>query len=501
MAKKFNILIIGGGPTGLVLANLLGRYDIDVLLIEAQPAVYPIPRATHIDEETLRNFQLTGLLPLFQNHIAPFGAGTVATEKGKVIFAEQMIQEAGMHHFKGSFFFHQPAFENILWDGLQRYPSIEVLRGYEAVEIHQLPHEIAVTAINRDTKETKRCSGQWLAGCDGGRSMVREAAGIGMTALEPARDWVIVDSLLKDAGDAILLPPGFRYLLGKSRLTIYAHGIGLNRRWEFQLHKGETMPDDDTIKAWVSRYMALEKIDITRIAKYAHHALLADTWKQQRILLAGDAAHMMPPSAGQGLCSGIRDAVNLAWKLAAVVQGHAPASLLDTYEQERKPHLHSILRRTLFFSRTLQGDTYWQRLWRHISIRCIETLTPLKNYLRKKYNTPPALKEGFLCTGTLLAGMHLPQFLPANGQLTDKLAEGRFMLVCRPGMLTGEQRARLHVLVIIDTIPFIQWLDEHHIDFALVRPDKIIYGTGKAAAWEDMLKKLRAAVNPELPKM
>jgi 3-(3-hydroxy-phenyl)propionate hydroxylase len=487
MAEKIDVIIIGGGPTGLLLANLLGQKGIATLLVESQHTVYPIPRATHIDEETIRNFQLTGLWPILEKYTTAFGFANIVNEHDKIIFTENMVDEASVHHFTGSRFFDQPSLENVLWQGLKRFACVQSLCGYEAIEITQNENDVCVIAENKLTKEIHKYTASYLVGGDGGKSFVREKMNISMAALEPARDWIIVDTILKNEKDAALLPQQFRYILKNERLQIFAYGFGNNRRWEFQLNKGEATLSDDLVKNWVYDYIAADKIEITRIAKYAHHSLVANNWMLQKVLLAGDAAHMMPPSAGQGLCSGIRDAVNLAWKLDAVIKKISPHLLLNTYEQERKPHLIKILKRTLFISNRLNADNAFQKKWRTISLRAIEKTPALKNYLRKKYTTTVAIKEGFIYCKDKLTGTHLPQFLLSNRLYTDDIIGYQFTLICNVGLLNYTDIVALRetgIMLLQEKIdasinPFFTWLKKNDIDFALVRPDKIIFGTGK----------------------
>ena len=500
---KYHIIIIGAGPTGLVLANLLAPTGLSIALIEKETEVFPIPRATHIDEETLRNFQHTGLMALLEKHTIPFGSMEMTNANGDVLFKEEIKQDASEHYYKGSRFFDQPAFEKILRDGLTRFPNITFLTGFEAQTITQSNNEVSATIINKLTNETIALQTAYLVGCDGGRSVVRTALAIQMMELEPARDWIIVDSLLKDKKDADLLPDKFKYIFEKERLTIYAHGIGINRRWEFQLKINENMPDDAVIKSWVSKYIALDKIEITRIAKYAHNALVAEQWHNNRIFLAGDAAHMMPPSAGQGLCSGVRDAINLAWKLETVLTNKASINLLNTYEEERKPHLSQLLKRTLFIGSKLHGDTAFQRLRRSIEVRAIQRITPLKNYLKKTYNTPPVLKNGFLSNSSKLAGSYLPQLKINTTLLSDDIIGYRFAFIALAETFSATQLESIkaksmlivHEEINIEQTAFKNWLENNKVDFAIIRPDKIIFGAGKATELEKVLDEFESKIN------
>ncbi|HRG90593.1 MAG TPA: FAD-dependent monooxygenase, partial [Chitinophagales bacterium] len=370
-------------------------------------------------------------------------------------------------------------------NGLKRYSNVTALYGTEATGIQQTDNEVILT-----TATGVQIKALWAVGCDGGRSVVRTALQTAMEAIEPAREWVIVDTLLNNPADTNLLPDHFRYILRNDRVTLFAYGIGLNNRWEFQLGVNEPMPDEQTILKWIEEYIPLHKIKITRIARYAHNSLIAQQWKNGRILLAGDAAHMMPPFAGQGMCAGVRDAVNLAWKLDAVIKGRSAETLLDTYEQERKPHLHRIFGRTLFLSGMLRADNALNRLIRNAKLILVEKIPALKNYLKHKYNIPTQLEKGNLYS-CHLAGYHLPQVTIAEqALLSDELTGYRNTLVAVPGALDAGKlkAAEQKQMVIVNNAPGLsQWLTGKGVDFAIVRPDKIIFGAGKADTFYNVL--------------
>ena len=185
----------------MVLGNLLGNSALRIAVIEKQSEVYPIPRATHLDEETLRNFQLTGLMPQLEKHTCLFGKMEVCNENGERLFEEEIIQHGAEHGYAGSRFFDQPAFERILRDGLNRFKNITLFSGYEGTGISQNENEVSVQIRNLSNNEELTLNGKYAVGCDGGRSMVRTSLNIEMTALESAREWVIVDSILKDENE------------------------------------------------------------------------------------------------------------------------------------------------------------------------------------------------------------------------------------------------------------------------------------------------------------
>ncbi|MFN0203856.1 MAG: FAD-dependent monooxygenase [Bacteroidia bacterium] len=497
MEYKKRVIISGGGPTGLVLANLLGKLGVRTLIIEKEASVFSIPRATHLDEETLRNFQLTGLIPELIKHTVPVGVMQIVSESGEIMLEEKVMQPNSVHNYAGSRFFDQPAFEQILWEGLSHFPHVEIWRGFETIQVSQNIDNVSVTIQNTTTKEEIKLGGEWLVACDGGRSFVRTFLDIQMEAFDERKDWIIVDTLLKKEEDAHLLPSCFSYFLKKPRLHLFAYGIGKNNRWEFPLHKEEEMPKEELIKSWVADYIPLEKIEFTRIAKYSHNTLVSEKWRDGRIFLAGDAAHLMPPFAGQGLCSGVRDAVNLAWKLNQVLEGKSPA-LLDTYTLERKPHLLQIFKRTLFLSHNLHVEGFLKTLKREILIKTVSFFSSIKDLISEKINIPDKISDGFLYEKSVLAGEHLPQFTVFNEQLTDDIIGYQFALIARTNTFTESQIMTLkdkNVFILseeidIETTPFPNWLAEKQTDFVIVRPDKIIFGAGKKVDFEKIVAAL-----------
>lgn len=502
----YDVVILGCGPTGVVLANLLGELGCRVAVLEREPEVHPIPRATHVDEETLRNFQATGLMPALLGHTTLVGKIEVVDEDGSVLLADEVGDPAASHGYTGSRFFDQPAFERILREGLRRFPTVRLELGAEVVGIAELGDGVTVTA-RRGDGEAMVLRAAWVVGCDGGRSVTRAAIGAEMESLAPRKHWLIVDTLLNDTADAARLPDRFRYLLERERLTLYAHGIGRNRRWEFQLGDDEATPDEATVRGWIGRFIEPERLTITRIAKYAHNSLLAARWRAGRILIAGDAAHMMPPTAGQGMCAGIRDAINLAWKLHAVVSGRAAPGLLDSYERERRPHVHEVLAGTLFMSERLQASTGLQRWRRRNELRLVGSLPPVRSLLRHLGLRHPPLREGCLDAGSPGRGQHLPQVrVRHEGRevLLDEVLGYRFALVVRAEVLTTRDldwAAAQGVRVLRPGADFVEvegqlarFMRKQELDFVLVRPDRQIFGAGAARE----LPRVEAALTARL---
>jgi len=483
-----DVAVIGCGPTGVVLANLLGGLGLRVVVFERDAALYPICRATHLDEETLRNFQTTGLLDALRPHTAPFGRVDVVDVDGEVLFADEVRAEGNAHGREGSCFFDQPAFEAALRAGLARYPAVTLHLGAAVESVELGDGVVVVRARDAATGASVAARAAWAVACDGGRSAVREFLGVSMRSLAPRRHWLIVDALLKDPADAARLPGNFRYVLDPERLTIYAHGIGRNRRWEFELDEGEAPPDPETLRAWLRRYIDPDRVELLRVAPYAHNALVAERWRVGRVLLAGDAAHMMPPSAGQGLCSGVRDALNLGWKLHRVITGLAGESLLDSYGQERAAHVAEILAGTLFIGDRLEARSALQRWQRRSALRVISHLpAPLRAFVRQHANRRPVVTDGCFDGEAKLRGRHLPYAHAPGGDLDD-VCGYRFALVARDAALQGidlaPARARGLGVWRLDADlhndpALSDWMSALGVDFGLARPDRLLFSAGE----------------------
>ena len=507
MELDWDVVVIGCGPTGLVLASLLGGLGVRVAVLERDADVYPTPRATHIDEETLRNFQATGAMAALEVHTAPFGRVDVVDEDGESLLSDEVGDPAAPHGYLGSRFFDQAAFERALRAGLGRYPHVALHTGVEAVGVDDGGESVTVRARAVDTGATRRLRAQWVVGCDGGRSFTREALGVEMELLAPKRHWLIVDTLLRDPADAERLPGNFRYVLDPERLTIYAHGFGRNRRWEFQLGEDEPTPDETTIRAWIARFIDPARVEVVRVAPYAHRSLVARRWRVGRALLAGDAAHMMPPSAGQGMCSGVRDAVNLAWKLHRVLAHGAPPSLLDTYERERDRHVREILAGTLAIGNRLEAQGAFQRWRRRNELRLIANLpAALQSFVRQHMLRRPHLTDGLLDAASSLRGQHLPQVDVWRDGLrcaSDDALGYRFALVCGAPLAARDvERARR-----LDVTPWrlgaelaevdgalARWMREREVEWALVRPDRVIFSAGRVGELHRALEALARAI-------
>lgn len=329
---RSSVLIVGGGPVGLTLANLLGAEGVARLLVERNPGCVAEPRAVALDGESLRTLQAAGLVDTVCRNILEGFVADYINAQGTRLFATDLSARPYGFCLQNSF--DQPTLEAQLLAGLARFDCVCVQHNVELVDFEQSEAGVRATLCVSGT-ETVEVDADYLVACDGGHSRVRQQLGIAMTGDRLPQKWLVVDTVDRHLVGA----PECRFFCDPARPAMTLLRPAGERRWEWMLMDGETaeqMLEDSAINALLAPHTDTDKVSIFRKCVYGFSAVVAERFRQGRVFLAGDAAHMTPPFAGQGLNAGVRDVRNLAWKLARVVQGSLPVTLLDTYDQERR---------------------------------------------------------------------------------------------------------------------------------------------------------------------
>jgi 3-(3-hydroxy-phenyl)propionate hydroxylase len=337
--NECDVLVVGGGPCGLATANLLGTYGISTVLIERELQPLDYPRAVGIDDESLRTCQTFGAVDAVLEHAVQNTPIRYYTSWGR-LFAH-VKPSAQPFGWPRRNLFLQPMFEATLRDRLSAQASVSARFGWQLDSFAQDDSGVTVNLMN-STGQPRVVRTKYLVGADGGKSSVRRDLGVTLVGETAAVRWLVVD-VANDQLDApysavhcdpvqpvLMIPLPYRH-----------------RRWEFKLRPTddeEAVTQLDTVNALLrTRYGSTPLPTVLRARVYLHHSRTADRFHVGRVFLAGDAAHLQPPFFGQGMNSGMRDATNLAWKLAAVVRGHASAALLDSYDRERRPHAEKMV--------------------------------------------------------------------------------------------------------------------------------------------------------------
>jgi len=360
--QSYDVIIVGLGPTGLTLANCLGQRGHKVLVLEREPQFYGNARAVYTDGECMRIHQSFGMAERLAADMLQDAPVQMVLPDGKVLF--QLKNTLRPHGWAANNFLYQPLFETALAESLQRFPNVTVQRGRELVRFEQDALGVDVFYVATDVAGYGKPAPQlgakpapvagevhlrarWLVGADGGRSVVRSQLGVPMTGKNFPNPWLVVDIKAKDPADGLRHLPYFDFICDPACPTVSCVQPNGHHRFEFMLMPGQTrewMEKPETVRHYLSKYIEVDKFDILRTLVYTFNALMADKWRDGRVLLAGDAAHMTPQFIGQGMNAGVRDADNLAWKLDAVLLGQAGPQLLDSYERERRPHAAAMTR-------------------------------------------------------------------------------------------------------------------------------------------------------------
>ena len=408
--ERYSVAIVGAGPTGLTLANLLGLEGVRALVIERNATTVQEPRAVSIDDESLRTMQAAGLVEMVLPAIVPGYGSDYLSQNGRCFVSVRPTEAPYGYPRRNAF--RQPVLERRLREGLARFASVGALFGHALESFSQHDHGVSLRVRRPDGRPVEvRCD--YLVGCDGADSTVRRGLDVALEGSSPSERWLIVD-LENSEVDS----PHTIVFCDPARPAIALPGPDRTRRFEFKLHPTERDEDLLAPRA-IERLLATHGADprstITRTVVYRFHARVAARWAAGRVVLAGDAAHLTPPFAGQGMNSGIRDAHNLAWKLAAIVQGVVGPGILDTYEAERRRHVWEMIRLALRMGRVMAPRNRLTAWAVQSGFRLLGLCPPARDYIAEmRYKPTPRFASGFLVPDgrsarRTLVGRLLPQ--------------------------------------------------------------------------------------------
>lgn len=430
---RASVLVVGAGPTGLAACNLLGALGVPVLLVERNPSTSDDAKAISLDEESMRGLQLAALDAAVYPIIVP-GTGTRYFGAGgqELVHAGRTGRYRYGHPYKNPF--AQPDFERVLRDGLDRFPHVEQRFGTGVAALRETADGVTAT-LRQEGRPDVDVEVDHLLACDGGRSTVRECLGIAMQGRSFDDVWLVVDTLDDPHDERYGMHHG-----DPRRPHVIVPGRDGRCRYEFRLLPGEAeaggQPPFALVRDLLRPYRTLTPQDVERAVTYRFHALMADRLRAGRCFLLGDAAHMMPPFAGQGLNSGLRDAVNLCWKLSEVLHGRADDALLDTYETERRPHAQAMIDLSVRLGDVVMTTDRRRALVRDALVSTAMRTPQGRRYLREmRFRPSPRLRSGALArlpgAGPQgLVGESLPQPRVLSGRthelfrLDDVLGQG-----------------------------------------------------------------------------
>jgi 3-(3-hydroxy-phenyl)propionate hydroxylase len=469
-----DVAIVGYGPVGATLANILGSRGVKISVFDKEPSIYHQPRAGHIDGEAMRVFQSVGLAKEVEERAAINAGMRFEDSKGRLLLDWPRPQTIGVDGWYPSYRIHQPFLEETLRNGVERFANVSARLRCDVFAIEQGTENVSLRYEDMTNGSIHHIQARYVVGCDGARSVVRRFMESTTDDLRSHERWVVVDVILKKPRSD--LPAVTVQICDEIRPTTMIKMVGDRRRWEFML-----TPDDDArmivkdkeVQKLLSRWVDPEDVEIERAVVYTFHSVVVRGWRKNRMILAGDACHQTPPFMGQGMCAGIRDVANLGWKLCLALKNESAASLLDTYETERSPHVRKYIDTAVSLGALIQAGPRSNGR---------ETITELAQMPQMMRSLLVALGPG-LNTDHNLGGTLVPQIIFEGGEKLDDVVGSSFALLMSSDLTTQfqvHQSKRLSDagIALISGPEVDALLERLGIGFIVMRPDRYIYEVG-----------------------
>jgi 3-(3-hydroxy-phenyl)propionate hydroxylase len=502
--KSVPVVIVGAGPTGVTAAILLAQCGVECLVLDKADGIYPLPRAVHLDDEVYRILARLGIAAEFAAITWPC-LGLRLVDRDLRVLAEFKRDTAyGQHGYPQANLFDQPELEALLRAAARRFGQLTIRQNSEVTSVTQDRDGVRVDITDTRTGVKDSVRAEYVLGCDGANSLIRDCTGTVMRDLGFTQRWLVVDVLTTAALDHW---EGVHQVCDPGRAATYMR-VGKTRyRWEFRLNPGESADGyresgrlHPLIASWTRDIPAAE-LEVVRTAEYTFRAQVARRWRDHRVFLLGDAAHLTPPFIGQGMGAGMRDALNLAWKLACVLDGTLPSSVLDTYQAERKPHATTMIKLAKLIGSAMTEGGELGNVLRRMAVPRLGLLPGLRNQIlssqtpalhRSELVLRPRLRRG-------LAGSLCPNADLGDGRRLDDVTAGQFAVITTDSpsrdLMAEAWRLGGTIRAVEPGTELDHWLRGRGARAAVVRPDGTVLCASRdlAAACATLMQAARGS--------
>jgi len=478
--REFDITIVGLGPAGGTLSNLLAMHGFSILILDREKSFYPLPRAVHFDDEIMRVFQTIGITKDFLKYTIINKGTKFVNSREKVILDWPRPKKITDNGWYPSYRFHQPDLEKQLRKKLKKYKKVFIEQNSEVKKITNSKNHVDIVYTNTRNHKKYYVRSKYLVGCDGANSVTRKQMKTKMDNLGFTQKWAVVDLILKKKKNN--LPDRTIQYSNPKQPATYCRNVGKRRRWEFAIKKNQSdkkvLSENyiwNFLKPWLNKSEAI----IERKTIYQFESAIARKWRKGRIFIAGDAAHLMPPFMGQGMCAGIRDASNLAWKIATCLRDKHNDTFLNTYQTERSLNVKEYIETTMRMGEFVNAVE---------SIQITDNIRSDNKGIKSMQSIRPKMGKGLGNLKDKNRGKIFPQFkLNKNRSLDDNFSK-KGILILSTDIKT--KVSKNYTLVNSKKFKKLSvYLKNINTKAVIVRPDRFILGSANSNQEINLLLK------------
>ena len=464
--KTYDVIIVGLGPTGGTLAALLALHGFSILIIEKEKNFYPLPRAVHFDDEVMRVFQTIGITNKFLKHTIINKGTKFVNSKNKVVLDWPRPRSITENGWYPSYRFNQPDLERKLRGRLKDFKKVSIMQNTKVISIKENRNLVKIILEDVNNKKIQEISSKYIIGCDGANSTIRKQIKSQFQNLGFTQKWAVVDLILKK--DKKELPDRTIQYSNTKRPATYCRNVGKRRRWEFAIHNSESekkVLSNSYIWNFLKPWLKPRDAFMERKTIYTFQSAISKKWKKGRVFLAGDAAHLMPPFMGQGMCAGIRDASNLAWKIVKCLKSRHDKKFLKSYQSERFTNVKEYVETTMRMGEFVNAAE---------SIEITDNISSGLDGTKSMQSIKPVLGKGLGNNNDINRGKIFPQLKLKNGKSLDAFFSCSPILILSNELKNKKKLSKLKTIIEYEVKGLSEVLKNFKSKAIIVRPDRFV---------------------------